>query len=66
MAIITLKCKNVIMHFPKITFKPRSKKNDKHKKRQEKSLHDAGQAGSGGVIEALVDAARICFKDGGQ
>ena len=65
MAVKTLNFENVIIHFPKIVFKKRTK-NDQHKKEQETPLHESGQTGLGGEIETLVNEARIHFKDGGQ
>ena len=64
MAVITLKMKDIEVDFPQIIMK--RKTNDKHKKRQAKSLHETGQSGLGREIKTLVGEARIRFKDGRQ
>lgn len=63
MSIKTLKFKDVIIDFPTIKFRS---KNDQHKEEQNEPVHDAGQAGSGGEIEALVRKARVRYQNGGQ
>ena len=63
MAIKTLKCQDVIINFPKITFKKR-KKDDQHKEEQKQSVYDPGQDRLGREIETLVREARLHLKDG--
>jgi len=58
MAIKTLKCQDVIIKFPKITFKKR-KKDDQHKEEQKQPIYGAGQDRLSGEIETLVREARL-------
>lgn len=66
MATKNLTFNNVIIDFPKIIFKKGGKSSDQYKEKQKQSLHDIGQLGSGGEIEALVREARLHLKNGGQ
>ena len=63
MAIKELKFQDVIIEFPKIKFKRRTK-NDQHKEEQKQSVHDIRQDRLSREIETLVRETRLHLKDG--
>lgn len=63
MAIKELKFQDVIIDFPKIKFKRRTK-NDQHKEKQKQSVYDPGQDRLSREIETLVRETRLHLKDG--